>query len=403
MEPRTPPPYLFAVLALPYGVLVNGLVGTVLSFLLRREGVPVDRIANEIALLSLPTMLYFLWSPLTDFWMQRRNWLLLSAAGSAAALFAAFRIKSFADPLAVGLLLLAVSLSMLTSSCSGGLMASVVPEEQKMRASSFYQGGSLSGGALGGGGLLILAQYWSKPAVGAVAAALIVIPALAARAVAEPPVAKDTGGPSMRLREMVREFKATFLQWKSLPALLLLLAPMGSGAAIGLLPGLAADYHVSAGQVAWINGVAGGLLTALGAMLMTLLPKRIDARIGYPLAGLANALCLLVLCLGKPGPAAYMVGAALYLFTIGAAYALFTALVLQVMGDAGRSGGSRYSMLVSLGNAPVTYMAWVDGRGYKWFGPKGLPAMDMVVSATAAILFLLWFRHQRGRSESLPS
>lgn len=55
-------------------------------------------------------------------------------------------------------------------------------------------------------------------------------------------------------------------------------------------------------------------------------------------------------------------------------------------------------MLVSLGNAPVTYMAWVDGRGYRWFGPKGLPGVDMVVSGVVAVLFLAWFGVERRRS-----
>ena len=399
MDRKSPPSWLFAVLALPYGVLVNGLVGTVLSYLLRQEGVSVDRIANEVALLGLPTMLYFLWSPLTDFWMRRRNWLMLSAGLSAAALFAAFNVRSFADPKAVVLLLFAVSLSMLTSACCGGLMGSVVREEQKTKVSAFYQGGSLSGGALGGGGLLVLAQHWSRPAVGAISAALILVPALAASAVDEPELVVHRGGARERLREMVAEFRATFLKWRSLPSILLLVAPMGSGAAIGLLPSLAPDYGVSAAQVAWINGVAGGLLTALGAMLMTLLPKRVDARIGYPVAGLVNALCLLALCVGHPRPGSYILGAGLYMLTIGAAYALFTALVLQVMGEAGKSGGSRYAMLVSLGNAPVAYMSWADGRGYKWFGPRGLPAMDMVLSGTVAAICLVWFAMRRKPEE----
>ena len=85
---------------------------------------------------------------------------------------------------------------------------------------------------------------------------------------------------------------------------------------------------------------------------------------------------------------------------MGAAYALFTALVLQVMGDAGKSGGTRYSMLVSVGNAPVAYMAWLDGRGYGRFGTKGLAGTDAVVSGLAALLFLAWFLWWRRRDRA---
>ena len=387
---RTAPGWLFAVLALPYAVLVNGFVGTVLAYLLRRDGVTVDRIGEIIALVNLPQALYFLWSPLTDFWLRRRNWLVLSSAVAAALLFAAFGVGSFGDRRAIALIFLAVGVAMLTSSCCGGMMAESVAPEQKTRVSSFFQAGALGGGALGGGGLLVLAEHWSRPAVGAVAAVLVVAPALAGQWVAEAPVAASEGL-GARLRAMAAEFRRTFLSWRALAPLLLLLAPAGSGAAIGLLPGVAPDYGVSANQVAWINGLLGGLLTAAGAMLVTLLPRNVDARLAYPVAGLVNAACLLPMVLGRPRPFSYLLGAALYLLTVGAAYAFFTALVLQTMGPAGRSGGTRYSMLVSVANLPVAYMAWLDGRGYRWFGTKGVAGMDLVVSGAAALGFVVWW------------
>jgi hypothetical protein len=42
---------------------------------------------------------------------------------------------------------------------------------------------------------------------------------------------------------MWSEFKTTFLRWSSLPSLLLLVSPLASGGAMGLLPGLATDYR----------------------------------------------------------------------------------------------------------------------------------------------------------------
>ncbi len=397
MRERTAPGWLFGVLALPYAVLVTGFVGTVLAFLLRREGVGVDRIGSIVALVNLPQALYFLWSPLTDFWIRRRNWMVLASAAAGALLFSAFGVRSFGDPTAVSLLFGAVAVGMMTSACAGGMMAESVAERDKALAGSFYQAGALGGGALGGGGLLLLAEHWGRMEVGAVAAVAIVLPSLAGYLVPAAASGEDGGaGLGARLREIGREFRRTFLRREAVAPLLLLAAPFGSGAALSLLPGVAQDYGVTAGQVAWINGVGGGVLTALGAMLMTLLPKGVDARLGYPVAGLVNAVCLGVLLLGSPRPATYLVGAGLYLLTVGAAYALFTALVLQVMGEVGKSGGSRYSMLVSVGNLPVAYMAWMDGRGYRWFGTKGLPGIDMVVSGLAAVLFLAWFSVKRG-------
>jgi hypothetical protein len=68
---------------------------------------------------------------------------------------------------------------------------------------------------------------------------------------------------------MGREFKKTFLRLSALPAVLLLVSPLGSGGAIGILSSIAKDYGVSANQVAWTNGLMGGVLTLAGAIGMS--------------------------------------------------------------------------------------------------------------------------------------
>jgi hypothetical protein len=39
----------------------------------------------------------------------------------------------------------------------------------------------------------------------------------------------------------------------------------------------------------------------------------------------------------------------------------------------------------------VASMAWIDGLGYKYFGPEGLPGIDMTVGGLSAVGFLVWF------------
>lgn len=169
--PRKPThPALFMVLAMPNGIMMTGLIGTVIGFLLRQDGVPVPRISQIISLLLLPGSLFFLGSPVTDFGLRRKHWFLLAAAIGATALFAAFNVAHLGSPHAMVLLLLAAGVCVLTRACDGGLMSSVVAEEQKTRVSGFHNSGVLFAGALGGAGILVLAQHWSRPAVGAVAA-----------------------------------------------------------------------------------------------------------------------------------------------------------------------------------------------------------------------------------------
>jgi hypothetical protein len=72
-------PWLFALLIAPMALLSNGLIGGALSLLLRQQGTGLARIASIISLLTLPQTIYFLWSPVTDFWVRRRTWLMLGA------------------------------------------------------------------------------------------------------------------------------------------------------------------------------------------------------------------------------------------------------------------------------------------------------------------------------------
>jgi PAT family beta-lactamase induction signal transducer AmpG len=57
--------------------------------------------------------------------------------------------------------------------------------------------------------------------------------------------------------------------------------PVATGAVIGLLPGIAQDYGVSGQHMAWMNGLAGALLTAGGSLAATLIPARIRASVAY--------------------------------------------------------------------------------------------------------------------------
>ena len=148
--------------------------------------------------------------------------------------------------------------------------------------------------------------------------------------------------------------------------------------------------------------MAGALLTAAGALLMAFVPKRADPRLTYVFFGLVNAASTGILCLGPTNPTTYLVGTVLYLISVGVGYANFTAIVLQVIGKAGASACSRYAIAVGLGNAPVAYMAAVDGLGSKWWGTRGLSGIDMVVSTLFGVLYLVgywiwlkpgWARH----------
>jgi PAT family beta-lactamase induction signal transducer AmpG len=387
-------PWLFGLLIAPMAVLSNGVIGGALSYMLRVQGVGPARGASIIALLSLPSSIYFLWSPVTDFWMRRRTWLMVAAIAGAIAMLAAFQSRSLASGRAVGLMFFSACLGQLIVSGCGGMLGSLRTEVNRRRASSFYQSGSLAFGALAVVVLVPFSERYRSGTLGWFAAAMIVLPSLAALAAPEQ-TRVATAGIGETLVQIWREFKSTFLRWEAIPYTLVMLFPMGSGAMVSLLPGLAADYHVSGQGVAWINGVGGALLMAAGALSASLISTRVRAAVAYLSAGLVNAAALAVLWLGQLRPAVYLGGTVAYLFTVGACYALFTAVVLTYLGGSGKSGSARYSIINSLGNIPVLYMMLLDGKGYARWGPRGMPGTDAVVGAIGGVILLAYFLSRR--------
>ncbi|HTW60233.1 MAG TPA: MFS transporter [Terracidiphilus sp.] len=395
-------PWLYAFLIAPDAVIAIGLVNGGLGYLLRDEGVNPARAASLVALLSLPHAIYFLWGPVTDFWMRRRTWLLLAAVVSALTLLAAFCQPQLSTSWAIALLFLAACIGVVVPAACGGMMGAMRSELNRRRAGSFYQTGSLALGAVATFLLVTGSRRFSLLALGCIVAALIVLPALAA--LATPPQAMLSGHTARQTAQRIwREFKSTFLRREAIPYTLLITFPMCSGGMLGLLPELARDYGVSGGQVAWINGIAGALLTSAGALAAALIPVRVRAPIAFLVAGLVNAASLAILALGPQRPAVYFAGTVLFLFTIGACWALFTAVSLEFLGSSGKSGSARYAIINSLGNLPVAYMAWADGRGYALWGPRAMPGTDAVLSAIAAGLLLAHFLFARRRRSPLPA
>jgi PAT family beta-lactamase induction signal transducer AmpG len=399
VRPSAPPPpiWIFSLLVLSPAVYSNGFVSTVMSSLLRSEHMSLGDIANVTALMTIPQTIYFFWSPMVDFWVRRRTWVAVAGALAGLLLGTALQFPVLGAPGPKFMLFLAACVVLLAHAAVGGLMAALVPPELKARAGGFYQMGNCGLAALAGGAMLYCSAHLARREFGIVSGLMVGLPGLVALTIREPEVVGQGDGFGMVLRRIRSEFKDTFFQWKAVPVLLVLAAPFGSGAALGLLPSLAPDYGVSVDQVAWMNGLGGGLLTALGALLIGFLKMPGDLRPLYAWMGLINAATLGILLVGSPRPVTYFVSVTLYMISVGACYALFTAVVLKLLGFSGKSGGSRYAIALSIDNLPIFYMTIVDGMGARWFGTKGEPGIDMAVSAVGALLALAWFWWERRR------
>jgi hypothetical protein len=396
-------PWIFGFLIAPSAVVANGVIqGGVLAFLLSQQGIGSKVQSHFISLLALPTMLYFLWSPITDFFVKRRTWLLVASPLSAACMALGFHQKDLTSRNALLLILLSACLCQLVVSSCGGMMGALHSERSKRVAGSFYQAGSMGLGALSVSILIYLSPRVSRDVLGLAAAALIGLPSLLALAAPQQDeIRSDSFAHTMH--GVWLEFKATFFRWEAIPYTLCMLFPIATGAVIGLIPGVAKSYGVSGDSVAWVNGLLGGLLTAAGSLAGTWIPARISAPVIYLGVGIVNAATLAVLWLGPLTPATYYLGVMLYLFTVGTAYGLFTAVVLEFLGASGKSGCGRYSIINSMGNIPVLYMIAVDGWGADRWGARALSGTECVVGGLGAALLLSYFLLRRKKVRELAS
>jgi PAT family beta-lactamase induction signal transducer AmpG len=387
---RRPAPWLFGITNLPYGVY-SGFISTAMPYLLRNAGLPVDRIADISALALAPAVWYFLWAPVVDSGFRRRVWLILSSATSAACLWAALRQPLPSRIAAFTVLVVAGSiLNMLVSASNGGLMAVTIPDHQRGSAGGWYQAGNVGGGALGAGLTLWLAPHLSVGGLANAVAMMIFLPSLAALALPEPRLQRTAA--KQHLAEMLRDLKVMFRSKTSLAGFAIFLCPMGAAAAAYLFSGIAVDYRASAQTVVWINGFGGALLTVAGTLAGGFVCDRISRRLAYALAAILMGICGAGMMLAPLTQPVFAAGVSLYLITQGLVYAAYSALLLELIGAGGRSAATRFTLYNAAGNAPVAYMTWLDGQGYKRFGPRGLLGADALSNLLAAAIFLFLIR-----------
>ncbi|HLI86066.1 MAG TPA: MFS transporter [Bryobacteraceae bacterium] len=390
--PQHNPPWLFAILSLPYG-LGNAIITILIPYLLRKQGVPVDRIAAVVAIATAPTIWSFVYSPVVDMGLRRRTWLWLAAF--SAALFSAFGVLISARSLSAltVLLFLATAVSGLISSANGALLTAL-PATIHGRAAGWYNAGNIGGGALGGGLAIWLAGAVRVPELAVCVGLLLSLPMLAAFRVIETPLARTPAW--LRIVSLARDLRSLVASRRTLAGLVFFLSPAGSAAIANLISGVGPDYRASAREVLLISGVAGGLLNTFGSLGGGFFCERVDTRKAYAFAGLLSAVFAGILALAPHNPFTYAAGYSGYAIAGGFAYAVFTALVLDVLGPRRHAAATSYSLLAASGNVPIVYMTWLDGLGYKAWGARGLMGFDALANGAAGLGLLVFaaFTHR---------
>ena len=385
---RENPPWLFGILNVPYGTF-NAITTLLIPFLLRNRGFPVNEIANVVAISSIPTVWYFLWSPVVDVGLMRRTWVFVAVGASALCAWIAIVWSSASLIQITSILFTGSVVGMLLSSANGAILQTLNPAIRG-RASGWYQAGNLGGGALGAGATIWLAGILHPMTLGIVASALIVLPALAAWRISEERAARLP--PFALFRALAHDVGDVLKAPRTLIGLVFFLSPVGSAAVMNLISSVGPDYHASDSQVAFVSGLAGGILSAIGCMVGGLICDRMNRMAAYALAGLSSAVFAVWMAVGPANAFTYTGGYTGYSLAAGFAYAAFTALVLEVLGKRPHAAGSAYSLLVASGNVPIAYMTWVDGVAYKHASVKGLMGADAFANGAGGVILLLFAR-----------
>ncbi len=385
--PKNTHPIVFLLLCTPFGAS-NGYLVVTLGFLLSQAGVGVSAIAGLIALSLVPQTWKFFWAPVVDTTLTSKTWYLLAAVVCAVTLgIIGFFPISQAGLFAITVLVVANSTATtFLAMAAENLMAHATSDAQKGRAGGWYQAGNLGGSGIGGGGALWLAQHFPYAWLpGAAMAVLFLACCLALLFVDEPPSDHRHASYYRSLANVGLDVWNTAKSRAGYLALLICFLPIGSGAASNLWSAIAGDWHAGADTVALVNGVLGGIVSAIGCVVGGYFCDRMDRKFAYALYGVFLAAGALAMAAAARTPQMFVVFTLLYAFVQGFNYASFSAVVLEAIGRG--AAATKYNLYASLSNAPIAYMTTIEGFAYGRWHANGLLLADAFAGLAAVLFF----------------
>jgi MFS family permease len=387
MSNRSVHPWIFMILIVPFGAMA-GYVTVAVAYLLTRAGVSVGETAALIALSYVPHTWKFLWAPIADTTLSRKSWYLIAAVVSAAGMAAIGAIPATATGIAmlsVVVVTANVAVTFLGMSVES-LMAYATPPELKGRAGGWFQAGNLGGGGIGGGAGLWLAQNLPSPwMAGAILGVSCLLCTLALLFVAEPTVAHHASGIGRSLVAVGKDLWGVARARVGQLALFLCFLPIGSGAASNLWSAVADSWHASADAVALVNGVLGGVVSAIGCIAGGWICDRMNRKGAYALYGVLQGVCAVVMALAPRTEIMYVVFTLVYAFVTGLTFAGFSAFVLEAMGTG--AAATKYNVFASLSNVPIWYVTLLDGWAFTRWGSGGMLYTEAVAGMVGLLLF----------------
>lgn len=386
---RAPHPFVWTVLYVPFGAL-GGFVGVPLTFLATRHGLSISEGTLLNAAQLLTQWLKWIWAPLVDITLSPRKWYVISACLSGLGVLAMSVVPL--GPKTLGILLAIVALASLVNSVVGmsveSLMAASTPAEEIGRVSAWFQAGNLGGAGLGGGLGLMLFEKLPRPWMsGAIVGGLFVLCCLALHFTPAVAAHPRTGGALAAVKQVARDLWAMLRTRGGLLAAVLCVLPIGTGAAQGVLTQakVAAVWGAGAEQVALVQGLLSGLVTAVGCFAGGALCQRLRPRTAYAGVGLALAAVAAAMGVCPATASMYVAWSLLYAFVVGLCYAAFTALVLDAMGKG--SAATKYNVFASLSNFPLWWLGLLLGVAAERWDARRMLFTEAALGVLGVVIF----------------
>jgi len=328
------------------------------------------------------------WAPIVDTTLSNKSWFLISAVVTGALMIA----TAIVPPVAGNLLLIEVLVVLFNVTTSfnamaaDSLMAHATPIDEKGRAGGWSQAGNLGGQGLGGGAGLWLAQHVAGSWVsGAALGAVCVASAAAVLFLDEPPAEHREIRYLASLANVGREVWSLVRARAGVLVLVLMLLPIGTGAASNLWSAVAGDWRATADTVALVNGALGGVLSMLGCLAAGYICDRLDRRTAYNLFGVTIAICAAAMAVSPHTQAMFVAYTCLYAFILGFCYAAFGAVVLEAIGAG--AAATKYNLLAGISNIPIALLTYLDGWAQTRWGSNGMLWTEAGCGIAAAVFF----------------
>ncbi|MBI3791150.1 MAG: MFS transporter [Gemmatimonadetes bacterium] len=292
-----------------------------------------------------------------------------------------------------------------TSSAVDTLMALTAAPEDKGRAAGFKMAGNV-----GGIGLLGALQIWMASNTTAATTGLVMVAIVLATAACglfigdEPPTAHVVHSGSLvahawaRVVAILTDLWATVRSRDGWTGLVMCAAPVGAGALVNLLSGLAPAYHASEDVVAMINGLGGGLTAAAGAIVGGFFVDRMNRRVAYCLFAGCTALCALAMAAAPMTPTTFAAGSLAYRFFNGITMAAFAGMILEMVAH-GRAVATTFTLFVAVSNQAISVVTYLDGQGsaFRNLGATGTVLTDAGLTFLGIVIVALMAWWLRGR------